>query len=252
MLILSLALTSSVEACTQSAYLSASIASPRSGTITPGFAMRPNSGVLDLIRVEGLDGEFISFDFDAFGQALAPWDLPAGTYTVLTEPGLTLEVLDQAPEWVLPDRSVEVLDVAWEKAWVHEELSDGPNCRSTKPRRHTLETLTLDVPSSDQNGWAARITDSSTGLATWVALDEGERTVHLTQDLGSFEDQERCIQISLYDPQGILVEESERACEERLGCSSSTGTPALLGGLLAMLGLMGLRRRREMGGLIPM
>ena len=140
MLILSLALTSPVEACTQAAYLSASIASPRSGTITPGFAVRPNSGVLDLIRVEGLDGEFISFDFDAFGQALAPWDLPAGTYTVLTEAGLTfevldqdpawgltLEVLDQAPEWVLPDRSVEVLDVAWEKAWVHEELSNGPD-----------------------------------------------------------------------------------------------------------------------------
>lgn len=248
--LLSLALTSPVEACSM-AFVGDPIGSPRSGAVTPGFAVRPEGVFLNL-SIQGPDGENVPFEQDELGQYLLPEDLPAGTYTLFEGwgdgPGLEVEVSEQPPEyWLVPDQDLVLSDVQWEQAWVSEWLT--ASCMEIRRRKHTLETLTFEVPASQQNGWAMRIEDSSTGSVFWVGLDEEERSVDFTQDLerdGSLERGERCIQTGLYDPQGELQSEGEVVCQARenlQGCSSSGNSPALLGGFLGLLGLMGLRRR---------
>ena len=173
--LLSLALTSPVEACSM-AFVGDPIGSPRSGAVTPGFAVRPEGVFLNL-SIQGPDGENVPFEQDELGQYLLPEDLPAGTYTLFggwgDGPGLEVEVSEQPPEyWLVPDQDLE---------------RDG-------------------------------------------SLERGER----------------CIQTGLYDPQGELQSEGEVVCQARenlQGCSSSGNSPALLGGFLGLLGLMGLRRR---------
>ena len=253
MLILSLVLTSPAEACSR-VFLGDPVGSPRSGFVAPGFAVRPQGSYLNL-EVQGPDGEVVYFEQDALGQYLMPEDLPAGTYTLFRgwEDGteVQVEVLEETPEWVVPEGSVQLMVVAWEQAWVSEWLT--ASCMELKRRKHTMETLTFQIPAAEQNGWAVRIHDSSTEVAFWVGLDEEARSVDFTQDLerdGALERRDRCLQTGLYNPQGLLVEESEVVCEPReggLGCSSATGSPALLGGLLGLLGLVGLHRRRVTG-----
>jgi MYXO-CTERM domain-containing protein len=220
--------------------------------VTPGFAVRPHGSDL-IFNIQNADGEDIAFEEDELGQILLPLDLAAGTYFLFEQwsdsPGVEVEVLEQPPEfWVVPDDTVQLSDVAWEQEWVSEWLT--ASCMELQRRRHTIETLSFQVPASQQNGWAARIHDSSTEMVFWVGLDEQAKTVDFRQDLeryGDLERGDRCLQIGLYNPQGTLQQESEVVCEAReelVGCSSTQSSPALLGGLLGVLGLLGLRRRR--------
>jgi hypothetical protein len=55
-----------------------------------------------------------------------------------------------APDWMEPLDSVQLSIVAWEHEWVSEWLT--ANCMQIRGRKHTLETLSFQIPASEQNG----------------------------------------------------------------------------------------------------
>lgn len=258
-----LALTSPVEACSQY-FPGDPISSPRSGSVGPGFAVRPEGSWLNLTVLDS-EGRRVEAEQDTLGQLILPAELPPGTYQLFDgatslesvgdtgdpdsltyegAPSVTVELLSEQPALQEPEGRASLLDVRWDTGWVSEVTR--PSCLEVRRRQHTFETVRVRVPASEQNGWALRVDDLSTSVFWWVGLDESSKEAALEQDLeasGRKQTGDLCLSIGLYDPQGALVEEESLPCISRAeapGCSSGGARSGLPGGLLGGLVLLGL------------
>ena len=194
------------------------------------YAQEPTIEDADGVRIDDIAeaGE------DAWLVSLEPGEYSInGTRTVVSD---EVDVPQpEAPELILIEDDVQRVSEAYSAA-----------CIDHMYRRHLIRTVHVDVPAAEGTGWAVKITDDNDGHFSWFGVDTVDTEQSITLDLGrvSGASEDACLTLSLHSPSGESVWAESYPCQTGVssaGCSTTGGGGSLL---VALLSLLGLRRRR--------
>ncbi|MDG1480101.1 MAG: MYXO-CTERM domain-containing protein [Myxococcota bacterium] len=220
-------------------YAPAAIVSPAEGTVPTRFVVRAGGrSYAQEPTIETPDGVRIE-DIAEAGEDAWQVSLEPGEYSINGTRIMVSDEVDvpqpEAPGLILIEDDVQRVNEAYTAA-----------CMDYMYRRHLLRTIHVDVPAAEGTGWAVKITDDSDGHISWLGVDTVDTEQHITLDLGRVgqASEEACLTVSLHSPSGESVWEESYPCQagaSSAGCSATGGGASLL---VAMLSLLGIRRRR--------
>ena len=214
----------------------------------PGFAVRfpPGDPPQDarLIPNDAGDlGEQIQLtEVDAYTWQV-PTSLESGTYMA----SWSRENLDIQVGEIDPGEAEGLAELVALDLW-SEVVAEGitASCRPSNRHSHLMVGLDLELPAAAHSGWAVSLRDEERGNVGWVALEDEARAESVVFDLGRRSDradEETCIALDLWSPEGERIHEGEAVCARNPSCATGPTSRGLTGLMVALLAL-GWRRPR--------